>query len=67
MAKSDAISSLLEDGRLLYLPDIPKKGEQARVPAAERRYQAWRNAVDKWVAKPRRAPARRSDPAPDGD
>lgn len=52
---------------MLYLPDISREEEQARVAAAERRYQAWRNAVDKWVARPRRAPARRPDPAPKSD
>lgn len=52
---------------MLYLPDIPKEEEQARVPAAERRYKAWRDAVDKWVARPRRTSARRPEPAPESD
>lgn len=52
---------------MLYLPDIPRDEEQARVPAAERRYRAWRDAVDKWVARPRRTPARRPEPAPESD
>lgn len=52
---------------MLYLPDIPKEEEQARVPAAERRYKAWRNAVDKLVAMPRRTPARRPEPTPESD
>lgn len=52
---------------MLYLPDVTKEEEQARVPAAERRYKAWRNAVDKLVAMPRRTPARRPEPTPESD
>jgi len=52
---------------MLYLPDISKDEERERVPSAERRYKAWRDAVDKWVAKPRRAPARCPEPAPEND
>ena len=52
---------------MLYLPDVSKEEEQARVPAAERRYKAWRNAVDKLVAMPRRTPARRPERAPESD
>ena len=52
---------------MLYLPDISKDEEQERIRSAERRYKAWRDAVDKWVAMPRRAPARRTEPAAGSD
>jgi len=52
---------------MLYLPDIPKEEEQARVPSAERRHKAWRNVVDKWVAMPRRTTARRPEPSSESD
>jgi len=52
---------------MLYLPDISEDEEQERVPSAERQYKAWRDAVDKWVARPRRVPARRPEPAPESD
>ena len=52
---------------MLYLPDVSKDEERERVPSAERRYKAWRDAVDKWVARPRRTPARRPEPTPESD
>jgi len=53
---------------MLYLPDISREEEQARVANATRRYNAWREAVDNILAgRRRRTSAHRPQPAPDSD
>jgi hypothetical protein len=53
---------------MLYLPDISREEEQARIPSTTRRYNAWREAVDKILAgRRRRTSAHRPEPAPESD
>jgi hypothetical protein len=56
LRKLEAITDRQYVSLMLYLPDISESGAEERSASANRRYQAWRRAVDKLFDSPKRRP-----------